>query len=100
MPFYFPLEDEFTNGNTMTMFYEQEDDKLNPDDIVNINLFSISERYYNYMSLLLDQQDSDGPFSTTPVTLVGNCINTTNSEIKPFGYFRVTQFVDSDYIVQ
>lgn len=100
MPFYFPLEDEFTNGNTMTMFYEQEEDKLEPDDVVDIFLYSISERYYNYTSLLLDQADSDNPFSTTPVTLVGNCVNTTTSDLKPFGYFRLTQFVEAQYIVE
>ena len=99
-PYYFPLEDEFTNGNTMTMFYEEENNELETGDNVYIYLYSISEQYYNYMNLLLNQVESDGPFNTTPVTLVGNCINVSEPDLKPFGYFRVTEMVNTEYTVE
>lgn len=105
LPYYFPLEDEFTDGNEMTMFYEKEDsdnenDELNAGDIVEIELSGISERYYNYMSLLLQQADDQGPFGVTPAPVIGNCINETNVDAKPFGYFRLSEVVKTSYTIQ
>ena len=96
--------DEFTNGNLVTNFYEKEDDEdINQEefeagDVVYINLYGISEQYYNYMSLLLEQYYSVGdPFSTTPVALRGNCVNTTNPDNYGLGYFRLTEVVKTSY---
>ncbi|MFD0963440.1 DUF4249 domain-containing protein [Pseudofulvibacter geojedonensis] len=105
LPYYFPLDDEFTNGNEMTMFYEKEDgdnenDELNEGDLVEIELSGISERYYNYMSLLLQQADDQGPFGVTPAPVIGNCVNETNEEAKPYGYFRLSEVVKTSYIIQ
>jgi len=105
LPYYFALDDEFTNGNEMTMFYEKEDgdsenDELNPGDIVDIELAGITERYYNYINLILEQADSQGPFGVTPSPVVGNCINETNSNNVPFGYFRLSEVVKTSYTVQ
>ena len=79
--------DEFTNGNEQDEFFEKDDDDDNPDnqfdpgDSVNIKLFGISERYYNFITLLVEQYDSAGnPFATTPAEIRGNCVNLTNSE--------------------
>lgn len=99
--------DEFTNGNVQDEFFEKDDDDDNPDnqfdpgDSVNIKLFGISERYYNYITLLVEQYDSAGnPFATTPAEIRGNCINITNADNYAFGYFRVTQFDQVDYTFQ
>jgi hypothetical protein len=96
--------DEFTNGNVQDEFFEKDDDDDNPDnqfdpgDSVNIKLFGISERYYNYITLLVEQYDAAGnPFATVPAEIRGNCINLTNSENYAFGYFRVTEFDQVDY---
>ncbi|MEM6721512.1 MAG: DUF4249 family protein [Bacteroidota bacterium] len=96
--------DEFTNGNVQDEFFEKDDDDDDPDnqfdpgDAVNIKLFGISERYYNYITLLVEQYDSAGnPFATTPAEIRGNCINLTNTDNYAFGYFRVTEFDQVDY---
>ena len=100
--------DEFTNGNEMDEFFEndKEDDDGNPTeflpgDFVEISLYGISERYYNYLSLLLDQYYSGGdPFSTVPAEIRGNSINTTNSDNYAFGYFRVSEYETVNYTFQ
>jgi hypothetical protein len=96
--------DEFTNGNVQDEFFEKDDDddipdnQFDPGDSVNIKLFGISERYYNFITLLIEQYDSAGnPFATTPAEIRGNCVNLTNSENYAFGYFRVTEFDQVDY---
>ncbi len=90
--------DEFTNGNLVDEFFEKDGDEgtqeeeFAPGDTVEISLFGISERYYNYITLLIEQYDSGGdPFSATPARVRGNCINTTNPDNYAHGYFRVTE---------
>ncbi|KAB8152120.1 DUF4249 family protein [Kordia sp. TARA_039_SRF] len=99
--------DEFTNGNVQDEFFEKDEDDDNPNnqfdpgDSVNIKLFGISERYYNFITLLIEQYDSAGnPFATTPAEIRGNCINVTNEDNYAFGYFRVTEFDQVDYTFQ
>lgn len=92
------VKDEFTDGNKMSIFYEklQDDDtgetEFVPGDVVDINLLGLSEQYYNYIQLLIQQSGgAGGPFSTTPAEIKGNCINMTNPENYAFGYFRLTE---------
>lgn len=99
--------DEFTNGNVQEEFFEVERDdedetqEYNPGDVVNIKLFGISQRYYNYISLLIEQYDTGGdPFAVTPAEIRGNCINQTNEANYAFGYFRVTEFDQVTYTFQ
>ena len=105
-PVYIPLDDEFTNGNLMTIFFERmditdsEEEELKPGDKVDIRLIAMSKRYYNYMSLFLSQTDSQGPFATTPAQVRGNCVNTTNDDRYPFGYFRLSEVDETTYTVQ
>lgn len=94
----FDVKDEFTDGNEMVIFYEKlEDDETGekefvPGDIVDISLYGISEAYFNYIQLLIQQSGgAGGPFSTIPAEIKGNCINVTKSENYAFGYFRVTE---------
>ncbi|WP_299776515.1 DUF4249 domain-containing protein [uncultured Formosa sp.] len=95
-PTLFSVSDEFLNGNEVHMFFEKdgddEEDEFEPGDIVDVNLYNVSETYYNYMDILIGQSGSSGnPFSPAPVELRGNCINITNADNYPYGYFRVTQ---------
>jgi hypothetical protein len=90
--------DEFSNGNLKTDFFEKEENEdtneepFEPGDVVDISLYSISKRYYNFMSLLLEQYDSEGdPFAAIPAKLKGNCTNITEPENYPLGYFRITE---------
>lgn len=92
------VKDEFTDGNKISIFYEklQNDDtgetEFVPGDIVDINLLGLSEQYYNYIQLLIQQSGGvGGPFSTTPAEIKGNCTNLTNPENYAFGYFRLAE---------
>ncbi len=105
LPTFIVLKDEFTNGNEMTIFFEKDDDDsdsdaLNTGDVVNIELVGISKQYYNYMSLLLDQTEGQGPFATTPAPVNGNCINVSNPDKFAYGYFRLTEVDQETYIVE
>ena len=93
-------DDEFTNGNEIFGFYTEED--LETGDIVTIRNYGVSEQFYNYMFILLQQnsEEGGGPFETQPATVRGNCINQTNSKNYPLGYFRLSQVDEFVYTVQ
>ena len=103
-PYFEDISDEFLNGNEIHEFFEKEDDTDNGQvpfqtgDIVEISLYGISEGYYNYMRLLIEQYYSGGdPFSSTPAQIRGNCINETNEDNYAYGFFRVTEVVKTSY---
>ena len=94
----FDVKDEFTDGNIMSIFYEKLTDEDSgekefvPGDIVDISLHGVSDQYYNYIRLLIQQSGGPGgPFSTTPAEIKGNCINISSPEKYAFGYFRLTE---------
>lgn len=89
LPVLFDVSDEFTDGNQMEVFYEDEDFVVG--DTFDISLHGISKQYYNFIRLLVEQSVDGGPFATIPAQLKGNCINITNPENNAFGYFRLTQ---------
>ncbi|WP_458626182.1 DUF4249 domain-containing protein [Winogradskyella sp. PC D3.3] len=93
-------DDTFTDGNQIFGFYTEED--LESGDIVTIRNYGISSQFYDFMFILL-QQGSDtggGPFETQPATIRGNCINTTNPDNFPFGYFRLSEVDEIIYTVE
>lgn len=103
-PTLFDVKDEFTNGNIMNFFYEKRNDEdtgekeFEPGDIVDISLYGISEEYYNYIKLLINQSGNDGgPFTSVPAEVKGNCYNITNPDHYPFGYFRLTEVDERVY---
>ncbi|MDN3642663.1 DUF4249 domain-containing protein [Lutimonas halocynthiae] len=102
----FDVKDEFTDGNKMSIFYEKLEDEdagemeFVPGDIVDISLLGLSEPYYNYIKLLIEQSQSGGPFSTIPAEIKGNCINQSNPENYAFGYFRLSEVDKKVYIFQ
>lgn len=93
-------DDEFTDGNQIFAFYSNED--LKPGDELFIRNSGISERTYEFTNLLLEQtNENDGsPFEAQPATVRGNCVNQTNPENYPLGYFRVTETDVLTYTVQ
>jgi len=107
LPTLLDVNDEFTNGNEMHIFYEKfnNDDtnekELLPGDIVDIELYGISKTYYNYIRLLIEQNGVVGdPFSTIPAPLRGNCTNPDNPDNYAWGYFRLTEVNKTTYIVE
>ena len=93
-------DDEFSDGNQIFAFYSEED--LEAGQELIIRNYGASERFYEFMFILL-QQNGDGgggPFETQPATVRGNCINQTNRDNYPFGYFRVSQANEFRYIIE
>ncbi|MUH38126.1 DUF4249 domain-containing protein [Zobellia amurskyensis] len=97
-------DDEFVNGNEIDWWYEKEEnedtdkiDVLKPGDVVAIEMYGISEAYYDYMDILIDQIGGVGIFSATPVAVKGNCINLTNPDNYAHGYFRLTEVNRTSY---
>ncbi len=93
-------EDRFTNGNQIFGFYTEED--LESDDEVIIRNYGVSEQFYEFMFILLQQgsEEGGGPFETQPATVRGNCINITNPDNFPFGYFRLSEVDEVIYTVE
>ncbi|MEP1487360.1 MAG: DUF4249 domain-containing protein [Algibacter sp.] len=107
LPELLNISDDFTDGNRMTVFYEKyDDDDINQKEFVvgdtaNVEFYGVSEQYFNYISLLIEQYESVGdPFSTEPVALRGNCVNPENPNNYAFGYFRLSQVVKINYTFQ
>ncbi|WP_353780242.1 DUF4249 family protein [Winogradskyella sp. 3972H.M.0a.05] len=93
------LSDQFTDGNENFIEFDNED--LVAEATVDISIYGISESYYNFISILIDQSESDGggPFQTTPVQLKGNCINLNNPDEEVLGYFRLSEVVRTNYTI-
>ncbi|MBR9915615.1 MAG: DUF4249 domain-containing protein [Algicola sp.] len=92
--------DEFTNGNQIFGFYTEEE--LETGDLVTIRNYGVSERFYDFMFILLQQnaEEGGGPFETQPATVRGNCINETNPDNFPLGYFRLSEVAELIYTVE
>lgn len=98
---YNVLDDEFFQGNEMFDFIDNEDFKAG--DVVGLNLYGISERYYNYMSIVISMVEGgagSGPFQTPPVNVRGNVVNQTNSKNFAYGYFRLSENDKIDYTIE
>jgi hypothetical protein len=106
IPRLFHISDEFANGNLLTATYEQDEiEDINQEnfkvgDVVDVEFYGISKQYYNYIGLMIQQVETGGPFSTTPVSLRGNCMNITNPNTYAYGYFRMTEVVKFSYLFE
>lgn len=106
LPTLMDASDEFTNGNEMRIFYEKFNNEetgeteLQPGDILDIKFYGVSKTFYNYIRLLIEQNNDGGPFSTTPAPLKGNCKNINDPDNYALGYFRLTEVDKRTYIVQ
>ncbi|MGS2739375.1 DUF4249 domain-containing protein [Sinomicrobium sp. M5D2P17] len=89
--------DEFTQGNEMFDSFSDED--LEIGDRLDITLYGISERFDNYMSLILEATGG-GSFSTPPANVRGNIINTTDEKNYAYGYFRLCETDVRSYVVE
>ncbi|NRA92492.1 MAG: DUF4249 domain-containing protein [Psychroserpens sp.] len=94
------FEDEFVNGNEIFGFYVEED--LDPGQTVIIRNHGVSERFYEFMFILLQQieEQGGGPFETQPATVRGNIINQTNPDNFALGYFRLSEVDEFIYTIE
>lgn len=93
-------DDKFIDGNQIFGFYSGEE--LETGNELTIRHYGLSKQYYEFMFILLQQgsEDGGGPFETQPATVRGNCINTTNEDNYPFGYFRLSEVEEQIYIIE
>ncbi|MEY2869759.1 MAG: hypothetical protein RIR01_2261 [Bacteroidota bacterium] len=93
-------DDKFFQGNEF--FSRSQKDDLKPGDIIELSHMGISQRYYNYMNILIGiiGSNSGSPFQTPPATLRGNIKNTSNSTNYPLGYFALGETDMRRYVVQ
>ena len=95
---YRTRNDQFSDGTENSFFVQ--DELLIPGETITFYLYGASERNFNYMDLLLDQTRSGGPFATPPAAVKGNCINETNPDKKPYGYFRLSEMSKIEYEIK
>jgi|TARA_B110000908_G_scaffold110414_1_gene129489 hypothetical protein len=90
---YLSIEDRFFNGSdyNFSFFYQEEEVEI-PSD-VTIKMAGVSKNYYTYFRVLSSQsgQSGGGPFQTTPSSLLGNIVNTTDITNFPLGYFNISE---------
>ena len=98
-PNYSVSTDQLFQGNVMFDIYSSED--LKSGDVLDLRLFGVSRRYYNYFNKLLGIAGGNGgPFATAPVTVRGNIVNLTNVNNYALGYFRLSEADVRSYTVE
>lgn len=100
MPEYDVIDDAFFQGNQIFGLYAS--DRLKVADEIQFTLHGISQRYYNYLNILLSVAgtNSGSPFQTPPATVRGNIINQTNFNNFALGFFSVSEIDQQTYIIQ
>lgn len=100
IPSFDVFDDAFTQGNENFGLYINED--LKKGDILDMTLYGISKRYFEYMRKLtaVAGSASGGPFATAPASVRGNIINTTDAKNFAYGYFNVSETDFKKYTVQ
>tara|TARA_R110002020_G_scaffold114593_4_gene263677 strand:+ start:74547 stop:75272 length:726 start_codon:yes stop_codon:yes gene_type:complete len=93
------ISDEFTDGNEN--FIEIDNENFVAGSTVNINVYGISQRCYDYLNIFIQQSGSDegGPFPTTPVPLKGNCTNVNDPNEEVLGFFRLGEYDTTSYTI-
>lgn len=98
-PDYKAEDDENTQGNLMQEYFS--DKELKTGDMINIRLYGISKRYYDYFRKLLAASGAGkGPFQTIPGSVRGNIINQTHFANFAYGYFRLSEVYVKDYMIK
>jgi hypothetical protein len=97
-PEYEITNDEFYNGNEISTRYSNED-KMKPGNTVTITHRGVSKNFFNYWKLILEASSSN-PFSVPPGNIRGNIVNTSDANNFAFGYFRLCEADQIDYLVQ
>ena len=97
-PEYQTIPDEFTQGNIMSALYSNE--KLKKNDVIKISLYANSKTFYNYMTILLINTNSNGPFQSPLANIRGNIINQSSKSNYALGFFKLSEVSNLEYTVQ
>jgi len=96
-PEYEITNDDFYNGNEISTRFSHEDMKAG--NTVKITHRGVSKNFFNYWKLILEASSSN-PFQVPPGNIRGNIINNTNANNTAFGYFRLCEADQVDYLVK
>lgn len=90
---YLSIEDRFFNGSDYNFSFFYQEEEIEIPTTVHIKMSSVTKEYYTFFRVFSNQsgQSGGGPFSTIPSSLLGNIVNTTNSENFPLGYFHIAE---------
>lgn len=99
IPEYGVLEDRFFENNEMFGLYISED--LQPGDVLGFRIYGVSQDYFNYMDIMLEQAGSTsfGPFATPTSTVRGNIVNQTDFNNYALGFFRLSETDFNEYTI-
>ena len=96
---FLATKDEFYQGNAFTFSYFFDD--LDAGDTAEISVYGADERYFNFMTAVIEQTEEGGdPFKTTPSTVRGNIYNTTNPSHYPMGYFSIGETYSASLLLE
>lgn len=96
-PEYEITNDDFYNGNEISTRFSHEDMKAG--NTVKITHRGVSKNFFNYWKLILEASSSN-PFQVPPGNIRGNIINTNDANNTAFGYFRLCEADQVDYLVK
>ena len=108
---YLVTEDQFYQGQLFQFSYFYED-PIPEGTPKTIQIMGVSPEFYNYMDLLVQQSEQEGPFQVPAATVRGNVIDVTDidnldrlnnadrPEVFPLGYFAVVQQYQEELIIQ
>lgn len=90
---FLAIEDRFFDGADYNFSFFYDEEELRVPTAVKIKMSGITKEYFTYFRVLIDQsgQNAGGPFETVPSSLLGNMINTTNTQNFPLGYFHIAE---------
>ena len=96
---FLATKDEFYQGNSFTFSYFYDD--LEAGDTAEISIYGANERYFNFMTAIIEQTEEGGdPFDTTPTTVRGNLYNITNPSQYPLGYFSIGETYSASLLLE
>lgn len=98
-PEYSLESDEMFQGKMMFQYYSHKDLKSGAN--LNISLYGVSKRFFDYFRKILIASGADtGPFPTTPAKVRGNITNQTDANNYALGYFRLSEVDTRNYTLK
>jgi len=92
----YTYDSRFESNNVLSDFFESDNMEMDDQFFVSVN--KISKQFYNFINILEEQGDASfGPFASPPVNIKGNCVNMTNENHYPYGYFGLNQISTETY---
>jgi len=100
LPQIWVFPDQFTDGNEASFFYEDED--IAAGDNLEVILRGISSDFYYFMNVIITQSSQNffGPFQPAPVQAKGNISNEDNPDEEVLGFFRLSEAVTEQYVIE